>query len=72
MLLPNRRPKMVTSIRLLAIALAAGGALLMGYSEQLSPVWPDLGQFDWLLLAGLICLMTAGLLAQMTWDGRHG
>jgi hypothetical protein len=45
---------MVTSMRLLAVALAAGGALLMGYSGQLSAVWPDLGQFDWFLLAGLV------------------
>jgi hypothetical protein len=63
---------MVTSMRLLAVALAAAGALLVGYSGELSPVWPDLRQFDWFLLAGLVCVITAGLLAQMAWEGRHG
>ena len=63
---------MVTSARLLTVTLAASGVFFMGYSGELSPLWPDLGQFDWPLLAGLICLITAGLLVQITWDGRHG
>ena len=62
---------MVTPHRLLAIALGVAGALLMGFSERLPPILPELGRFDWWMLAGMICLITAGVLVQRTWEGRH-
>lgn len=62
---------MVNPHRMLAIALGITGALLMGFSQRLSPILPELGQFDWWMFAGIICLITAGLLFQRTWGGRH-
>jgi hypothetical protein len=61
-------------MRWLGAIFAVGGTLLMGYSGQLSPVWPDvpLVQLDWFLLAGLVCIVGAGLLVQVTWPTRHG
>jgi len=66
-----------TMVRLAGIGVAAGGALLLGQTDPFASTWPAAltpsgMHLDWLLLAGLVCIVVGGLLVQVTWDTRHG
>jgi hypothetical protein len=63
------------------LAVAAGGAVLTGYSGRLSHAWVDrtAGLFtgepirvDWYLLIGIMVTVGGGLLAQLTMEDQHG
>ena len=61
------------------VAVAAAGAALMGYSGPLSHAWTSAHLptglpvgVDWLLLIGILTIVGGGLLAQITWNARHG
>ena len=63
---PGSRMKLV---RLAGIAAAACGALLFGLTN---PAASSGAHVDWLLLAGLVCIVGGGLLVQVTCEERHG
>jgi hypothetical protein len=66
-----------TIVRLVGIAVATGGALLLGHTDPFASTWPDAlapsaTHVDWFLLAGLVCIVGGGLLVQITWERRNG
>jgi hypothetical protein len=62
--------------RLAGIAAAAAGALLLGRTDPFASAAagalasPSM-HVDWLLLAGLVCILGGGVLLQITSDRRH-
>ena len=63
-------------MRLAGVVVAAVGALLLGQTDPLAPTWsaalaPPSFHVDWVLLAGLVCIIGGGLLVQSTWKTRH-
>jgi hypothetical protein len=63
------------------LAVAVGGAVLTGYSGQLSHTWAERTaglftgeptQVDWYLLIGIMVTVGGGLLAQLTMEDQHG
>ena len=63
-------------IRLAGIAAIAVGALLLGQTDPSVSTWAgalasSTTRVDWLLLAGLVCILGGGLLIQVTWERRH-
>jgi hypothetical protein len=64
-------------MRLAGIVVAAVGALLLGQTDPLAATWsaalpPSAMHVDWVLLAGLVCIVGGGLLVQITWETRDG
>jgi hypothetical protein len=64
-------------IRLAGIVVAAVGALLFGLTDTSAATWsaalaPPTMHVDWILLAGLVCIVGGGLLVQITWETRDG
>jgi hypothetical protein len=62
--------------RLAGIAAIAAGALLLGQIDPSASTWAGAlasraMHVDWLLLAGLVCILGGGLLLQITWERRH-
>ena len=77
MILALRQMTGATMVRLAGIAIAAGGALLLGQTDPFASTWPASltpsgMHLDWLLLAGLVCIVGGGLLVQITWGARDG
>ena len=74
---PSLKP--VTGMRLVrpaGIVMAAVGALLLGQTDPFAATWsaalaPPALHVDWVLLAGLVCIIGGGLLVQSTWKTRH-
>ena len=63
--------------RLAGIVVAAAGALLFGQTDPSAATWsaalaPPAMHVDWVLLAGLVCIVGGGLLVQITWERRDG
>jgi len=71
--------KLVTGMklaRLAGIVVAAAGALLFGQTDSAATrsaaLAPPAMHVDWVLLAGLVCIVGGGLLIQITWGRRDG
>jgi len=64
-------------MRLAGIVVAASGALLLAQTDPFAATWsaalaPPALHVDWVLLAGLACIVGGGLLVQITWETRDG
>ena len=72
--------KTVTGMRLVrpaGVVMAAVGALLLGQTDPLTTTWSaalaaPMMHVDWVLLAGLVCIVGGGLLVQITRETRDG
>ena len=63
--------------RLAGVAAAVAGALLFGLTDPFASsgpatIAPATVHVDWVLLAGLVCIIGGGLLVQVTCEERHG
>ncbi len=79
MTLGGKVPEPARLIRWTGILVATAGVVLLGEAvarSGASPSWPFATGLppgvNWVLLAGMLCVLGGGGLVQVTWRNRHG